>query len=173
LVVVTCFNPSGAQGLPAPRGAKDARLHHTLGKAHLKNMVVGQVKPQNASLERAIKEFKETIHLSPGNPEAHFDLGGALVLGGELDAAIAAYREAFKIKKDYAEAHCYLGNALVNKGQFEEALKHFEEGHKLGSRNKGWRYPSGQWLKECERFLDLDKRLSEVLSGRDKPTDAA
>src|SRR5262249_41943688 len=34
-----------------------------------------------------------------------------------------------------------------------------------------WRYPSAQWVAECERLVQLDGRLPGVLKGDDRPKD--
>jgi hypothetical protein len=43
----------------------------------------------------------------------------------------------------------------------------------LGSRRTGWRYPSAAWVQSAQRLVELDARLSKVLSGEGKPRDAA
>ncbi len=42
-------------------------------------------------------------------------------------------------------------------------------GHELGSRRAGWRYPSLQWLRDSERLVELDAKLSGILAGTTKP----
>src|SRR5439155_17136640 len=39
-------------------------------------------------------------------------------------------------------------------------------GHELGSKLPGWEYPSDQWVRECERLVELDHRRADVLAGR-------
>jgi hypothetical protein len=74
---------------------------------------------------------------------------------------------------DYAEAHCNLGNVLRQAGRYAEALEELRRGHELGARQPNWRYPSADWVRECERLLALDARLPAVLKGDDHPGDAA
>jgi hypothetical protein len=42
----------------------------------------------------------------------------------------------------------------------------------LGSKQSGWRYPSAQWMRDAERLLTLDQKLSAILSGQQSPTDS-
>jgi tetratricopeptide (TPR) repeat protein len=121
--------------------------------------------------DEAIAEFQEAIRLKQNYPNAHYNLGNVQKSKGQLDEAIAAYREAIRLNKDYPEAHCNLGHALRNKGQFAEALTHLRLGHKLGSRNPRWPYPSAQWVKQCERLVELDAKLPRILKGEVQPAD--
>jgi serine/threonine-protein kinase len=89
-----------------------------------------------------------------------------------VGGAIAEYREAIRVNKDYPQAHCNLGHALRDKGQFTEALGHLRRGHELGSKNPRWPYPSAEWIKECERLVQLDAQLPRVLKGEVRPADA-
>jgi serine/threonine-protein kinase len=92
---------------------------------------------------------------------------------GKLGEAIAEFREAIRIKEDFAEPHCNLGLALREKGQFDEALVSLRRGHELGSKNPRWPYPSAQWLRNCERLVELDRKLPTILSGQKQPADPA
>jgi serine/threonine protein kinase/Flp pilus assembly protein TadD len=142
---------------------KDARAHHNLGNTLI----------HKGDVDRAIAAYKKAIELEPKDARAHYDLGIALHAKGDLDGAIAEYREAIRLKNDYAEAHCNLGTVLCDKGRFAEALSYFRAGHELGSKNPRWPYPSARWLRECERFLELEPRLPAIVSGREAPTDPA
>src|SRR5262249_34840481 len=91
---------------------------------------------------------------------------------GRLDEAIAEYRKAIDLQHDYAEAHCNLGHALRQRGDFAEALAALKRGHELGSKRKDWRYPSAQWVQQCERLLALDEKLPAIVKGDAQPADA-
>jgi tetratricopeptide (TPR) repeat protein len=127
-------------------------------------------------LDEAIAEFHEAIRTKQEFPEAyiaHFNLGFALQAKGRWDEAIAAYKDAIRLKKDWPEAHCNLAGALEKKGQFTEALVYHRRGHELGSKNPRWPYPSAQWVRNCERLVQLDGKLPAILSGQKQPADAA
>src|SRR5205085_5560170 len=103
---------------------------------------------------------------------ADSSLGNALKDKGDVDGAIAAYREAVRLDKDYPKAHCNLGLVLLRKkGRFTEALTYLRRGHELGLKTPNWRYPSAQWVKQCERLVELDTKLPRVLKGEVQPAD--
>jgi tetratricopeptide (TPR) repeat protein len=106
-------------------------------------------------LDEAIGAFRKVLALRPDYAMAHNNLGIALARKGRLDEAVAAFRRAVKLKPDFAEAHCNLGSALRQQGEFAQALAAFQRGHELGSRRPDWPYPSGDWVRECQRLLEL------------------
>jgi tetratricopeptide (TPR) repeat protein len=153
-----------AEWREALRIKKDyAEAHNGLGSALL---IKGQ-------LDEAIGEYREAIRLKKDSAEAHNNIGVALRKKGLLDEAIAEYREAIRLKKDYSEALCGLGSVLLQQGLFSEALAYTRRGHELGSHNPRWPYPSAQWVRSCERLVELDGKLPAILSGQKQPTDIA
>jgi tetratricopeptide (TPR) repeat protein len=70
--------------------------------------------------------WRHTLACSTGNAIAHYDLGNALALKGELDQAIAQYQDALDIDPDNAEAHNNLGKALALKGKLDEAIAQYK-----------------------------------------------
>jgi tetratricopeptide (TPR) repeat protein/tRNA A-37 threonylcarbamoyl transferase component Bud32 len=146
------------------------RLKKDYSEAHNNLGIALQAKGQ---LAEAIAAYREAIRIKPENTSAHYNLGNALWEKGKLDEAIAAFREAIHRKKDYAEAHCNLGEVLRQQGLFRQALKEMRRGHELGSRNPRWPYPSAQWVRRCERLVELDGRLPDILAGKIKPASPA
>ena len=124
-------------------------------------------------LDEAIVAYREAIRLKPDLATAHYQLGIALSRPGKLAEAIAEYREAIRLKPDQAEAHCNLALLLRHQGRYTESLAEFRLGHEQGSKMPGWRYPSGEWVRQAERLVALESRLPAVLRGDDKPKDAA
>jgi tetratricopeptide (TPR) repeat protein len=99
--------------------------------------------------------------------------GNALKAQEKLADAESAYRAAIRLQPDFPEGHCNLGHCLLDQGRFADALKELERGHALGSKVSGWRYPSDRWVLQCERLIELDRRLPALLAGDNKPADAA
>src|SRR5262249_46735489 len=104
---------------------------------------------------------------------AHYNLGNALRALDQLAEAEVAYRKAVDLQPDHAEALCNLGLLLRRLGRFREGRDALRRGHELGSKRPGWSSPSEKWLREVERYLELEPRLAAFLRGDAKPADAA
>jgi tetratricopeptide (TPR) repeat protein len=139
------------------------RLKKDFAEAHTNLGAALQTKGQ---LDEAIAELREAIRLKKDDACAHNNLGAALQQKGRLDEAIAELREAIRLKEDDAEAHCNLGTALAHKGELRQALQEYRRSHELGSRSANWRYPSAQWVRRCERLVELDEKLPGILEGK-------
>jgi serine/threonine protein kinase/tetratricopeptide (TPR) repeat protein len=109
------------------------------------------------------------IALDPESAFVRYSLGNILRDRGQLAEASAAYQDAIRLKEDYAEAHCNLGLVLKQQGQFSKALDELCRGHELGTRSPYWPYPSAQWVRYCERLLELDGKLSDILRRKTSP----
>jgi hypothetical protein len=66
-----------------------------------------------------------------------------------------------------------LGKCQRNAGRFAEAAESFHRGHALGSKRRGWPYPSVEWARECERLVELDRELPAILQGAAVPESQA
>jgi tetratricopeptide (TPR) repeat protein len=146
------------------------RLNKDYAEAHNN---LGTALHNKGQLDEAIAEFFEAIRLNKDYVDAHYNLGRSLADQGQLDEAIAEYREAIRLNKDFAEAHCNLGGLLEKIGRFSEALAYRQRGHEIGSKNPRWPYPSAQWVRNCERLVELDDKLPAILSGQKQPADSA
>ena len=106
----------------------------------------------------AILAFREAIRLKPDLAFAHYNLANAMQNEGPRDEVIAEYREAIRLKPDLAEAHCNLGMQLRLQGRFAEALTELELGHKIGSQRAHWHYPSGVWVEELRKQMEMESK---------------
>jgi tetratricopeptide (TPR) repeat protein len=75
--------------------------------------------------KEALPVLERAAQLLPDDPEAHSNLGNALLDVGRPDDAVASYRRALLLNPDYPEAHNNLGAALRARGQLEDALDSF------------------------------------------------
>ena len=50
--------------------------------------------------------------------------------------------------------------SLATRGSLPKALDYLRRGHELGSKDPRWAYPSGQWVKNCERLVQLDAKFA-------------
>ncbi len=134
---------------------------------------LGNVLQTKGELDEAVAEYRKAIALDPKCAPAHSNLGFALSAQGKRDEAMAEFRKAIALKLDYAEAHCGLGQVLEQQGEFRQALEELRRGHELGSRNPAWPYPSAQWVRQCERLIELDGKLPALLERKAMPASAA
>jgi tetratricopeptide (TPR) repeat protein len=146
------------------------RIKKDLPEAHRS---LGSALYAKGQLDDAIAAWREAIRLKKDYPGTYVNLGVALRIKGRLDEASAAYRAAIHLKKDYAEAHCNLGLVLQQQGLFRQALEELRRGHELGFRSPRWPYPSAQWVRQCERLIELDGQLPDILAGKTTPAGPA
>src|SRR5262249_35489841 len=104
---------------------------------------------------------------------AHYGLGNLLERKDQRDEAVACYNRAIELQPDYAEAHCNMGGVLKEQGRFAEALAAYKRGHQLGTKQPGWRYPSGQWVRESEWVAAMEANVPAFQRGEFQPKDTA
>jgi tetratricopeptide (TPR) repeat protein len=124
---------------------------------------LGYAYQQKGEYDRAVATYRDALRLAPRNSTTHYNLGNAYSAQGLVDEAINAYRESLSLNPKHAEAHFNLGHNLTRKAQFADALQAYRRGQGLGSRERN--YPSAQWIRDCERLLELERRLPHVLRG--------
>src|SRR5262249_45018585 len=134
---------------------------------------LGVVLQARNDLPGAIAAYRKALALNPESVEAHFCLGYALRNHGDLPAARGAFEKAIALKPAYAEAHCNLGLVLQRQGEFRKALAALRRGHELGVKGARWGYDSAQWVRACERLIELDGQLPAFLEGKTLPASAA
>jgi serine/threonine protein kinase/Flp pilus assembly protein TadD len=149
---------------------KAIALDPNLAVAHCN---LGGALREQGKVEEAIAECRKAIELDPNYGPAHSNLAGGLAVKGRLDEAVAECREAIRIKEDDAGPHYNLGQILVQQGQFRQALEELRRGHELGSKDPRWPYPSAQFVRQCERLVELDGKLPAFLEGKATPASAA
>ncbi len=123
--------------------------------------------------DEAAKELREALRLKPDLLKARNRLGDALRLAGRPEEAITEFRATIRSHPDSATAHIWLGFALRDTGRFADAVVALKRGHELALQTPGWHWETVKWIEESKRFLELDRKLPAVLSGRQQPADAA
>ena len=100
-------------------------------------MVLALCSRQQVKLwQNSISLFEHTLKVTENNYVAHYTLGNALALQGNLAGAIAHYEEALRIEPNDAEVHNNLGNALALQGNLARAIGHYKESLRINS-NQG------------------------------------
>jgi serine/threonine-protein kinase len=117
--------------------------------------------------------YRTALAYRPGYAGAYSNLGQVLTVQGKHADAEAAYRQALDLQPELVEASFNLAVTLMERAQFTEAaalLKKCIELLPPGTPRHG---AAQKRLQLCERFAALDARLPAILSGEEKPADAA
>jgi tetratricopeptide (TPR) repeat protein len=140
---------------------KFANAHYNLGAA-LKDK--GQV-------EEAIACYRKAIALDTKFALAHNNLGFALDAVGKQKEAIQAWRTAVRLEPRLAMTHYWLGKALLLQGRPTEALVPLNEAAKRlpAEHVRALGLPAQR--SHAERLARLEKRLPDLLAGKDRPGD--
>jgi tetratricopeptide (TPR) repeat protein/serine/threonine protein kinase len=149
---------------------KAIALQPDLADAHLN---LGFALFQKGELAGSIVALRKAIALKPDLTAAHYQLGRALYAIRDLAGAVTAFRQAIELKPEFAEAHCDLGHTLRELAEFRKALAALRRGDELGKKQRNWPNPSAQWVRNCERLVELDERLPTILAGKTNPASAA
>jgi hypothetical protein len=83
----------------------------------------------------AVKHFRASLPGRSGSAPAHYNLGTALAVAGQLDEAVSEYARALAIDPGYAVAYANLGGVLLQQGRTREATKHLEKAVQLNPQN--------------------------------------
>jgi Flp pilus assembly protein TadD len=67
------------------------------------------------------------VEAVPRSASAHNNLGGALLMRGQVDEAVEHLQEAMRLDPTYADAHSNLGVALARRGRWAEAIEQYAE----------------------------------------------
>jgi tetratricopeptide (TPR) repeat protein len=82
----------------------------------------------------ALERDRMIVQAVPRSAEARNNLGGALLVRGEIDEAMEHLQEAVRIDPNHAGAHSNLGVALARRGRSTEAIDHYREALRLDPR---------------------------------------
>jgi serine/threonine-protein kinase len=91
---------------------------------------------------------------------------------GRLDEAVAHYQEALHLDPKFVQPRYNLGQALLAQGRWAEARDAARSCLALLPPRDPSRTPVTAQLRQCEHMLALERRLSAVLAGKDRPAGA-
>jgi Flp pilus assembly protein TadD len=114
--------------------------------------------------------FEHTLEVTTDNYVAHYTLGNALALQGNLVGAMVHYNEALRIKPNHAEVHNNLGNALALQGNLPEAVAHYKESLRIAPRQGKTHRNLGVALDRQGKYEEAMRHYLEAL--RLNPQDA-
>jgi serine/threonine-protein kinase len=125
---------------------------------------LGYVLAQRGQFDEALAHDDEAVRLQPDLPYAHVNRAVVLLRKQRPAEAEAAARKATEVDAELALGYNFLGLALQAQGKFDDALAAYQTALKKD--------PAYTEARNNMRSLALDRRLPQVLSGQDKPTDA-
>ncbi len=107
--------------------------------------------------------WQDTLAKYPNNPRAHYDLGVALLHGGNSPDAKAQFEEAVRLAPDYAEALMNLGNVLEGEGRYGEAIADYEKALGFRPRSEEAHYNLGIALAQTGDIPGAIAQYGEAL----------
>jgi tetratricopeptide (TPR) repeat protein len=78
-------------------------------------------------VDEAIAHFQKALEINPDIPDAHQNLGFALLQQGRTDEAITQYQRLLQLRPDAADTHSILGDALAQRGRVDEAIAQYQK----------------------------------------------
>jgi serine/threonine protein kinase/tetratricopeptide (TPR) repeat protein len=115
---------------------------------------------------------RQAIGLNPDLADAHMDLGIVLNAQRKGDDAVAAHQKAIALQPKLAVAHWNLALVLKEHGDFAQSLTAAKRVQELGWKGGGGPRSIAAFIRETERFAQLDAKLPKILSGEAKAADA-
>jgi len=89
---------------------------------------------QTRGVIQAIERDRLIVEAVPRSAQARNNLGGALLMQGNIEEAIEHLQEALRLDPTHAEAHSNLGVALARRGRSAEAIEHYRQALSLDPR---------------------------------------
>jgi tetratricopeptide (TPR) repeat protein len=117
--------------------------------------------------------FRKAIDLQPNLLQAHVNLGTVLIGRKKFGEAEATLRKAIGLQSDFGPAHFFLGQALLQQARFDEAGAVLKKAAELLPAQDTHRTQALQLVQKCQHWMLLDGRFPGILTGKEKPANAA
>jgi serine/threonine protein kinase/tetratricopeptide (TPR) repeat protein len=118
----------------------DAHLRHARTALGMKKLDVAK-----RSFQRAL-ELRADVHY------VHYALGWIAQQQRDIEAAKQHYGAVTPQDPNYPHAMCNLAWILARTGDAAAALPLMRKGHAAGSKDKNWKFPSGEWIRQVEKM---------------------
>lgn len=139
--------------------SKDA-LNQKIKEETLVHFFEGLMFQISEALDKSVKEYKESVAISPDFAIGYQYLAGVYAIKGEWGEAILYYKKALNIDPNLANVHADLAVAYYAKEQFDLAIKHYDKALELG-------------YKTNPRFAKFGGFLSPYRKGKEKISEVA
>lgn len=108
----------------------------------------------------ALKAFDTAVEIAPGDAQAVWQKGNALLTAGRTPEALAAFEQTMRLDPRHADAAYKGGHLLHGLGRYDEALAHLDRSAELQPRHALTWHMRALVLKELNR---LDEALADNL----------
>jgi Flp pilus assembly protein TadD len=123
----------------------------------------------------AVAHFQKSLEIKGRSAPAHYNLGTAFSVAGQLEDAEQQYRQALQIDPKYANAHNNLGSILLAQGKRNDALREYREAVRLqphsasGLENVSWALATAPnpSPRDVADAVDAAERAAALTSRRD------
>jgi tetratricopeptide (TPR) repeat protein len=113
--------------------------------------------------ENSITVFTHAIEVTTNNATAHYNLGQAMSIKGNVAEALPHYTEALRIRPDYDRAHNNLGLSLALLGRLEEATNHYAKALSISPQSTETHFNYGLALASLEDFAGAASQFETLL----------
>jgi TolB-like protein/Tfp pilus assembly protein PilF len=128
--------------------------------AHARAVALRWSTSRSESLRLAREAGERAVALHPQSADAHYVLGLALRLQGNIDRALAENETAVILNPNHAPGHAGIGICWIVRGRPREALSYFDHAFRLSPRDPlraGWH----TWVGMAHMMLGDDRKALE------------
>jgi tetratricopeptide (TPR) repeat protein len=118
--------PKGKPAEPIPRVGPLPWVHGLKWAAFIVPVVWLGVSQSQGAMRR-IERDRLVVDAVPRSAQARNNLGGSLLVQGQIDEAMEHLREALRLDPGHAEAHSNLGVALARRGRAADAIEEYRK----------------------------------------------
>ena len=135
-------------------------LHFEIGEAILRNGV------DEASQQKAEKEFVLALTENPHDPHSEFELGQIGFMRSNLPEALKHYSRAVELQPAFVDAQLALGKVLNEMHQPQEAVKHLIAAIQLDPENSSAHYQLSQSYRSLNQRDDANREMKTFMELR-------
>lgn len=126
--------------------------------------MLGVISLQDGSPQASVDLFRRSLALNDKNPDAHMNLGTALMGLGQTEEGLTAFHRAVEIRPRHAQSHYNLGIGLAQAERFDEARRALATSVRLEPRNPDALMSLGAALMRLGRADEGLKQLRRAVS---------
>ena len=150
------------------RLADAARINDAILKDHPKNVDAlvrrAAILFETGDVTRSIQELEGALRIAPNNPEAHFNLGRALLAGKQPERARYEFTEAIRWAPGYNDARLALAQIELEGGEYGKAVAAADEAIANRPKDLKARLMRSLGLRGLKKFDESRAELKAILA---------